>query len=201
MLNLLTKAIFLLTSTLLLAGCAVGNKYNYRTAEIALPLKGSGAIGLKVDDQRPYVLSGDKNPNFVGLQRSGAGIPYNVTTQSGGAFEADVYIVLANGLQKSGYTVMTIEKNAASGEPEKTVFLRIEEWKTDIYLAITLHYDLILQILDDTGAVLAESRLSSIEEIGGYGFGSKNSDSAANALATKIAYLFNTPSIKAALSP
>ncbi|MEA3643938.1 MAG: hypothetical protein VBE63_29025, partial [Lamprobacter sp.] len=52
----------------LLGGCAIGNTYEYRLPRMPLPVEGSSSIGLAVTDQRPYILSGDKEPDFVGLQ-------------------------------------------------------------------------------------------------------------------------------------
>ena len=64
-------------------GCAIGNQYDYRTANVSLPLTGDGVLGVGVLDNRSYVLSGEKEPNFVGLQRGGFANPFNVTTASG----------------------------------------------------------------------------------------------------------------------
>ena len=69
-------------SAVALAGCAVGNTYDYQAADIGLPVVGKGKVGVAVVDRRPYVLSGDKEADFVGLQRGGFGNPFNVTTRS-----------------------------------------------------------------------------------------------------------------------
>ena len=65
---------------LLIAGCAAGNQYDYSGSDLALPITGSGDIGVAVLDVRPYVLNGDKKPDFVGLQRGGFGNPFDVSS-------------------------------------------------------------------------------------------------------------------------
>ncbi len=44
----------------------------------SLDSNGKG-VAITVEDQRPYVVSGDKEPTFIGLVRTGVGIPYNTT--------------------------------------------------------------------------------------------------------------------------
>lgn len=199
MLKVFSRYILPIVILIFVSGCAVGNKYNYRVSEASLPLKGTGTVGLLIEDHRPYVVSGDKTPSFVGLQRSGVGIPYDVTTHSGSPFSDEVYVLLSKALQKSGYTVIKILSQEDLEKVNKMIVLRIFEWKSDIYMGITLHYDLQLKILNSEGSELAEERLNSVEQIGGYNFGNKNSEAVANALATKIGYLFNSESIKANL--
>ncbi len=74
----------------MLGGCAVGNTYEYRLPRLPLSVQGNSAIGLAVTDQRPYILDGDKDPNFVGLQRGGYGNPFDVTTASGRPMAEDM---------------------------------------------------------------------------------------------------------------
>jgi len=76
------KKILLILFVLFLTGCAVGNKYNYRSSSMALPIKpvNHRTLILSVEDLRPYVLNGEKEPNFVGLQRGGFSNPFDVTT-------------------------------------------------------------------------------------------------------------------------
>ena len=81
-----------------LGGCAIGNKYDYEVASIELPVVGTNEIGVAVVDRRPYVVSGDKQPDFVGLQRGGFGNPFDVTTKSGNPMAADMQVALAGEL-------------------------------------------------------------------------------------------------------
>ena len=166
---------------------------------------------LSVLDRRPYILDGDKDPDFVGLQRGGFGNPFKVTTESGRPLAEDMTESLRRGLSAGGFavTVLTLAGDApdavraaaASAGVYRVVLLNVNNWKTDVYMDISLHYDLLLRVFDRSGAVISESKLSGIEEIAGAGFEGKNSASAAQAFERKIGYLFNVPDIKAALAP
>ena len=52
---------------LFLVGCAVGNRYDYRQANISLPVTGNEILGAGVIDMRSYVLNKDKTPDFIGI--------------------------------------------------------------------------------------------------------------------------------------
>ena len=104
--NIVARGLTLLCLLGLMSGCAVGNRYSYDSGELILPVNGSGEIGLLVLDQRTYVLSGDKDPSFVGLQRGGFGNPFDVKTQSGKPLAEEMQSRLARGLEAHGFSVI-----------------------------------------------------------------------------------------------
>ncbi|MDH3410219.1 MAG: hypothetical protein OER22_14930 [Gammaproteobacteria bacterium] len=195
---------------LAVTGCAVGNQYDYRSASVALPLAGTGELGIGVIDNRSYVLSGDKEPNFIGLQRGGYGNPFNVTTASGNSLTQDMSESLENALRNSGYTVTGLQ--IASADPAavtsaiaqsgvaKNIVLTVTEWKTDIYMNMTLHFDLLLEVVTKQGDTVASNQMQGEEKIGGGAFEGQNSRTAAAAFETKIGRLFNDPEILGALA-
>jgi hypothetical protein len=152
----------LLTITVLLlsaAGCAAGQHYDYAAADMALPVTGSGEIGVAVIDVRPYVLNGEKKPDFVGLQRGGFGNPFDVTTQSGNPLAMDMQQVLIDALKDGGYHAQPIRITtaedaviarviAAVGSPVN-VLLFVREWKTDAMMKLGLTYDIELKVLGE----------------------------------------------------
>ena len=71
-----------LTATMVCHGCAAGNRHAYHETVAVLQASGSKTIAVATHDEREYVRSGHKRPNFVGLQRGGYGNPFNVTTAS-----------------------------------------------------------------------------------------------------------------------
>ena len=85
------KFIGLAFAASLLAGCAQGQKIDYsgRSFE-ATPVKEGQTIALAVQDNRAAIKSGEKSPDFVGKQRDGWGIPYDVRTSSGQPLSSDV---------------------------------------------------------------------------------------------------------------
>ena len=78
----LSRNIALAICILVANGCAFGSKMSFDKTSLAVPAINS-SVSVGVWDARPYVLSGEKSPQWVGLQRSGFGIPYGVHTHSG----------------------------------------------------------------------------------------------------------------------
>ena len=204
------KIILTLFVSLILHGCAIGNKYDYQSTSIALPVKGTGDVGLSVIDNREYVLSGEKKPNFIGLQRGGFNNPFDVTTASGESLTYEISSALHNALISAGFNASRFDISTsdstvvatalAQNGYKRNIVLTVNEWKTDVYMNITLHFDLLLQIMSPEGSVLATNSLEGKERIGGAGLQGQNSKSAASALETKIGRLFNTPEVITALS-
>ena len=81
------------------------------------------------------------------------------------------------------------------------MILEVHEWKTDAMMSFGLSYDLRLRVMDESANLLAEAKTSGIKEkLGGAGFESANSTSAANAFSSKIGSLFNDPDVMHALN-
>jgi len=193
-----------------LGGCAVGNKYDYQVANIELPVVGTNAIGVAVVDRRPYVVSGEKESDFVGLQRGGFANPLDVTTTSGNPMAVDMQSALAGALEDQGYRVTELgfssPDDSALGQAikqngaERNVVLLLNDWKTDSMMKFGLTYDILLQIVDQDYDVLAQASTEGVKEVvGGAGMAGQNSLTAARAFELKVSRLFNDPEIKRAL--
>jgi len=206
------KFVSVLAITLLLGACAIGNQYSYESPGMNLPAHGPGEIGLLVVDRRPYVLDGDKPPNFVGLQRGGYGNPFNVTTQSGKPMSVEMQVTLAHALERNDFVVKelstaspddsgiadAVRKTGAS----RNVVLILNEWKTDAMASFALSYDVELRILDWDGTALASAKSAAVKEkMGAAGFESGNSIAASQAFASKLNQLFSNPSIRRIMQP
>ena len=205
------KKILLLFIALLFTGCAVGNKYNYQSSMITLPVKPSvkRTLILSVEDLRPDVLSGKVGPNFVGIQRGGFGNAFDVTTSSGKPMTEDMSDAVAQGLRNAGYHVKNVQGNhnnvylvqlATNNGATRIVVLKVYEWKSDIYLGITLNCNLHLSVFDAKGELLAENTMRFMEEIGGGQIGVENNSRVmADEFAKRIGYLFNKQDVRSAL--
>jgi hypothetical protein len=202
------RLMFLLAAAMVLSACAVGNKYDYRIPSMPLPVKGSADIGLVVSDERSYILSKDKMPDFVGLQRGGYGNPFDVTTASGRPMAQDMAETLKGSLEDQGFRIVLLEDHAddpnalgreARGRGlHRVIVLRIKEWKTDTYASTRLLYDLQLVIVDDAGQVVARNSVNGSSAIGG-GMPSAINDQARKAFENKIGQLFYPPEVLSAL--
>src|SRR5688500_9239040 len=91
----------------MLGGCAVGNTHTFNYVPADRTEIGAGRVVLvfAVDDERPYVLSGDEPADFVGEQRSGYGIPFNVTTTDKRPFAQIVQETAQRDLEAAGFRV------------------------------------------------------------------------------------------------
>lgn len=205
------KKLALICMLFVVTGCAVGNKYDYHTRTIALPVKSEAhkKVILDVEDLRPYVQSGKKKPDFVGLQRGGFGNPFDVTTASGNSLAMDMKISITRALNDAGYNVVDINKKlskeslsdiALENNVARVIILKINEWKSDVYMNITLHCDLLLRIYNDAGNLLVENEMKFDEAIGGAQISaSRNSDTVSSEFGKRIGYLFNKKEVREAL--
>jgi hypothetical protein len=103
---------------------------------------------------------------FVGLQRGGFGNPFDVTTASGKPLAEDVALSLERSLEARGYVIEVIS-DLSQATARRVIVLRMVEWKTDIYAQITLHFDLVIQVRNEAGEVVAEKEVKGEEPIGG----------------------------------
>lgn len=193
-----------------LSGCAVGNTYEYRLQSLPLPVTGTAAVGVGVNDARPYVANRDKEAKFVGLQRGGFGNPFDVTTTSGRPLGADMQETLVRGLAARGYKAAPVEL-AAGNAPAvvqvasasgltRVVQLEVREWKSDAMVNITLHYDLTLRVFDAAGTVLGEASTRKEEGVGASAaIPSNNSPTVGREFERVVGGLFSAPDIRRAL--
>ncbi|MDB5986548.1 MAG: hypothetical protein JWR16_1601 [Nevskia sp.] len=109
-----------LTLLLALGGCdgfgAIGNKQDYATKQAPLAYKSQGTATVLAFDERPYILSGSHNPDFVGLQLNNYGIPFSVKTKSGRPFAAEMTDAFARSLATGGIAARSIRLPGDEGD-------------------------------------------------------------------------------------
>ena len=177
-----------------LGACAVGNRYDYRNAIGGLPVSGKGSLAVAVVDARPYVVSGEKSPDFVGMQRGGFGNPFDVRTASGDPLAAEMRASIVSALQHQGFTVVPPD-----GTAPRKLELRILEWKTDVMMHMKVLYDMVLGVFDGQGKLLAQSSTKGEEVLSG-GFESANAANAAKAFELHFSELMRDGPVQAALA-
>ncbi len=169
-------ATFGLLAVVLLTGCVVGNTHTFDYAPAERSEIGAGrTVHLyAVDDQRAYVVSGDEPANFVGEQRNGYGMPFNVTTTDGRPFAKIVQETVQRDLEAAGFRVNPSAEKASSiagaagpvqADSALTVVMR--EFKSDTFNNINFDYDFEVIVYDAAGTELARDRLSGEEELPG----------------------------------
>ncbi len=82
------------------------------------------SVAISVVDERPYVLSGDKKETFIGLIRSGVGIPYDTTFEPAEAVAKKVERDIVAEVSARGYEV---------GPGGRALHVAILEFKHDGY--------------------------------------------------------------------
>lgn len=192
---------------------AFANKHPYHEVAMSTEIKSNNPLAIAIHDQRHYVVDGSKSATFVGSLRSGVGIPYDITTKSGKPLADDMLEVVGRAIEKNGvklHKVVTrsgLSKEDVIAELNKTqaprsLYFNIMEWKTDTYMKADLYCLVNLQVLDNSGKVLAESSVKASRE--GFGGSFWNPKKAAKkgslkALKLKMEALVNDPNILKAI--
>lgn len=161
----------------LASACAVGNTHTFNYVPQERSEIGAGRVVLlfAVDDQRPYVVSGDEPPFFVGEQRSGYGIPFNVTTTDKRPFAAVVQETVQRDLEAAGFSVKPITDKASanvasavqSAAARRAIAVVMREFKSDTFNNINFDYDFEIVVYDESGKEIARDRASGEEVIPG----------------------------------
>ncbi len=197
---------------IVLNGCAIGNKHRYNNTVADINATGTIAIAVATHDQREYVLSQWKNPDFVGLQRGGYGNPFNVRTASGKPLAEDMTQSVVNSLAKKGFRAIpvlvapadkrqsVIDKLKAAGGERLLVFT-LTEWKSDTAMNTALIYDIKAEVLDREGKTMAEKEIKRKDNLGGSFWNSAGYAKKAvpKAFREKIEKLLNNTEIEVAL--
>jgi hypothetical protein len=161
----------------ILTGCAVGNTHTFNYVPATRSDAGNGRVVLlfAVDDQRPYVVSGDEQPSFVGEQRNGYGMPFNVTTSDKRPFADVVQETVQRDLEAAGFRV-TATKSKASADvaaaargasAQRGLMVVMREFKSDTYSNINFDYDFEAIVYDADGRELVRDKVSGEEELPG----------------------------------
>jgi hypothetical protein len=202
----------LLSIAILFSGCAVGNRHHYQDVLADIQYSGDIAVGVGTQDARPYVISGDKAPRFVGLSRGGFGNTFDINTESGRPLADDVGQDISKSLAQKGFKPVIVElspqdddatvfdKLAASKAP-RLIFMKLKEWKSDTYTNTALIYNVDLRVMDENGKILAEKFLEGRDNLKGSVMNppAHAKKAVPIALKQKLEELLNDPGVQKAL--
>lgn len=167
----------LLISSILLSACAFGQTSSHTVGSIVLDLETASPVAVGVWDNRKDVVSGERQPSWIGLQRSLYGIPYGVTTSSGKPFAEELGAWLVRSLGESGIDAEAVHvpigsshedvvELLASSSRSRLLLVRLDEWYADTHSRTTLHYGVTLEVLDSRGSVVVNTSLSGEDIVG-----------------------------------
>jgi hypothetical protein len=167
-----------LTGAAVLSGCAVKNTYRFADVQAALSASGTQTVAVAVVDRREYVVSGEKEPSFVGLMRGGYGNPFNVRTASGKPLAATVNDAVCSSLRAKGYDPVPVQTVVGENDAEVRnklgatasklgLLVDIHHWKSDTYVDVILGYRLAVRVLSPAGETLATHEVEADENLKG----------------------------------
>jgi hypothetical protein len=178
-----------------LAGCAIGRQHDYRV-RLPPPLEGSGRIAIAVHDQRPDVVSGSEAADYVGVSRSGYGIPFDVVTDSGLPLSEDWAAAVASAMRRGGFRPVVVHTTPQQSRADvirrlhatrasAMMLFVVYRWHADTFMDVSLHHDVVLAVTGPNGALLGHARSTGEEDLGGDAFNAYGHASEAVPLAFK----------------
>lgn len=202
-----------LAGMLLLGGCAVGVKHNYDQSGLDLGVATPATVAVGTLDLRPYIVNGQKAPNFVGLSRGGFGNPFDVTTQSGRPLATDLSSSIVESMKTNGVKAQSVQlastlnaEQATSAlraaGTQRSVLLTLFEWKGDSMMNVGFNYDFTLRVFDKDGKQLTSKVQQGRENLGAAdAFSPGGSAQIQPRVRRMMEMLFKDPDVVKALQP
>lgn len=159
------KMLMLLVAVMMFGttGCAVQQTIPHAyTPNAAAPVVQSEAytVSVGVTDDRPYVLSGKKEPCFIGIYKAGFGNPWDVRTEGKIPLSLTLARDLAEDLRSAGFTVMD------SGA-DRLIAVSIQEYNFNCYINCRVWHELRVQIKDSSGKILYTKSVRADQDVKG----------------------------------
>ncbi|MDR1968146.1 MAG: hypothetical protein LBQ32_05565 [Burkholderiaceae bacterium] len=163
--------------SIILGGCMFINGISYSGLTPYIAAHGDKSVAIATYDQRPYVVSGNKGPQFVGLKRNLDGIPFNVSTPNNVPLADEMSTSVARAFEARGFhpsiVRVSYDKSRRAAQDllqrrnaERMVMITLDEWKSDSYLNTGLEYDVKISVYDKNGTELAAASYKGDENIG-----------------------------------
>lgn len=191
------------------SACAVGREQAFHTTSIQVSRSSSrSSVAIAVHDLRGEVVTGDKEPDFVGLSRGGYGNPFDVTTASGAPLAEDFARTIARGLEAAGHRVQVVPiahgvapdqalAKLSHTRADCLLLVHIKRWKSDTYQTTGLEYDLEVVALDERAKPRGRARQHGRDYVGSsfWNPGAQAEAAIPKIFAQKLEALLNDPKI------
>ena len=173
--RIIPRTAFFLLTLLLVSGCRT-TRYDLSSLHLDKVPKSTAGLAIAVQDLRPFILSGEKPPSYIGIHRDGLGIPKDgANTASGKPLAEDIATALATNLARQGFMTRTFllspgddEQTAirkgTSPPADRIVILRMEMFRSDSWAEVELRWKFRLDIYDEQGVRLAAEESEGLEE-------------------------------------
>jgi len=143
-------------------------KINYHDIIPKINYRGDKTISVIVNDKRPYVLSRQTGPEYVGITRGGFGRPYDICTSTLKPLAEEFSQFIVNGLVAVGFKIME------SSTADRIVSIDILEWLSitgggliSFTFGTDLHYNLFVNVFDGKNKILAQQEVKGTDSLGG----------------------------------
>jgi hypothetical protein len=146
----------LIVPVLFLGGCI--NTYGgFAGADWPMPYDPTPTVGsngksvaVTVEDRRPYIVSGDKAPTFIGIMRAGFGNPWDTTLEPAEPVAQKIRRDIVAEVGAQGYDI---------GQGDYTMDVVIREFTHDGYRKYTIRHSLDVTVSDES-----QERTTTIED-------------------------------------
>ena len=159
--------------SLLLSACAIGNKFDIRQTKAVAPT-GSSTVAVGGLDERELLRKAEIEPEYVGMTRGGYGNPFLVKTASKQPFAQEAAQVIADSLggrvrgPVRSYSTREAALNALrSTGAQRLALLRVKSWESDTLINTSVNVDLVLEVYNSAGNLLASSSDTAYRDLGG----------------------------------
>ncbi len=134
------------------SGCAVKQKValEYEAPKASATAQSYPEVNVVVNDERPYIISGEKPASYIGTYRGGFGNPFNVNTKDLVALSQLLHDDLLEELNAMGF----VKKNGG-----KTLVVDILAWKFDAYQNASFNYTLHVKVVGNDKKTIASSNV------------------------------------------
>jgi hypothetical protein len=172
----------LMLAAWMLAGCGSSYRINYSNVRADLNYSGTRTVAVGVLDKRPYVISGENDPRFVGTMRGGYGNPFDLWTTSDLRLSDEMASTMAESLRGKGFKVVStkavvgkdgsgmLNEMKATGA-QRLVFMVMNDWWSNYYPRSfgaeksELIIDVELKVMDNSKKSLGSKKLKEIVNV------------------------------------
>ena len=143
-----------LAPLVVMLACVAGQKVDTTyTPEPESAAPDQGAVALSVVDQREYVLSGAKDPSYIGKFRAGFGNTWDVKTEGQVPLAELIAKDLGADLEALGFS---LPEGVAT---PRRLEVSIKDLNSDSYKNAEIWYDLDVRVTDGQGEMLHEETI------------------------------------------
>jgi hypothetical protein len=136
-----THAVAIILVLVFIVGCGPrGIRYTATLSNLGCTANRSVAVAVL--DERPYVLSKEKDPSYVGVMRGGYGNPFSMWTESGAPLSDDMLTTITDSLRARGFSAVPLKTSTADSPnsvmarfnaagADRLILMRVKEWQSD----------------------------------------------------------------------